>query len=159
MKKLRHQWIGPFRVTALISPWVYEIEHLVAGTVRKAHISRLRLYADSAFEVTATLKDNLTFNEGEYEVDQISHIWMDSDGIYAKVQWVGFDDDEEEEGPTASELRASKLQAREGGGGGGGGGGHKKDGVDILLSVARGRARLFAFSHLFDAFLSLQMTR
>jgi transposase InsO family protein len=93
-KKLRHLWIGPYRIRAVLSPWVYEIEHLVSGVLKRAHLSRLRFYADEAFEVTVSLKDHLVFNEGEFEVDHISHIWMDADGIYAKVHWVGFEDEE-----------------------------------------------------------------
>jgi hypothetical protein len=77
MKKLRHQWIGLF----VLLRW------FLHGCM-KLNILCLE------FEVTTTLKDHLTFNEGEYEVDHISHIWMDSDGIYAKVHWVGFDDEE-----------------------------------------------------------------
>jgi hypothetical protein len=94
VKKLRHLWIGPYRIRAVLSPWVYEIEHLVSGVIKRAHLSRLRFYADNAFEVTVSLKDHLVFNEGEFEVDHISHIWMDADGIYAKVHWVGFEDEE-----------------------------------------------------------------
>ncbi|POM59178.1 hypothetical protein PHPALM_32135 [Phytophthora palmivora] len=49
VNKLALKWIGPFRVISAKAN-SFDIEHLVTGTSKTVHASRLKLYADSSFE-------------------------------------------------------------------------------------------------------------
>jgi hypothetical protein len=44
------------RVTAAVTPWIYEIEDLLDGTKHKAHTRRLKYYIDSSLNITEEVK-------------------------------------------------------------------------------------------------------
>jgi hypothetical protein len=91
--KLKAKRVGPFRVIAVTSPWVYTIEHLLTGAQRSVHVDRLQFYCDRDLNVDVDLLDHIAFNEqGEFEVDHIVRLLESDDGdIQARVRWAGFE--------------------------------------------------------------------
>ena len=63
--KLHAKWYGPMRVTAAVTPWIYEIEDLLDGTKHEAHARRLKYYIDSLLNITEEVKAQLRLDNGQ----------------------------------------------------------------------------------------------
>jgi hypothetical protein len=92
--KLHATWYGPMRVTAAVTPWIYEIEDLLSGTKYKAHTRRLKYYIDSSLNITEEVKEQLRHDNGQWEVSAFlarrcvnkrKHKWE------ILVQWTGYE--------------------------------------------------------------------
>jgi hypothetical protein len=92
--KLHAKWYGPMRVTAAVTPWIYEIEDLLDGTKHKAHTRRLKYYIDSSLNITEEVKAQLRHDNGQWEVSTFldrrcvnkrKHKWE------ILVQWTGYE--------------------------------------------------------------------
>jgi hypothetical protein len=92
--KLHAKWYGPMRVTAVLTPWIYEIEDLIDGTKHKAHTRRLKYYIDSSLNITEELKQQLRHDNAQYDIQA----FIDRRCVNKKknkwellVQWTGFE--------------------------------------------------------------------
>ncbi|GMF37353.1 unnamed protein product [Phytophthora fragariaefolia] len=56
--KLSVKWIGPYRVIDA-KPNSFTVEHLINGSTRDVHASRLKHYADNSFEVTEGIVEHI----------------------------------------------------------------------------------------------------
>ncbi|GMF27503.1 unnamed protein product [Phytophthora lilii] len=56
--KLSVKWVGPFRVIGA-KPNSFTVEHLLNGCIRDVHVSRLKHYADSSFDVTEEVVEHI----------------------------------------------------------------------------------------------------
>ena len=91
--KLSIIWTGPWRV-ALGGGHVYTVEDLVTGARVKAHVARIRPYADSSLHVTGSLKEVITATRfhGELEMNNIVDIGPLDDGSFSVlVDWKGLE--------------------------------------------------------------------
>ena len=93
-EKLHAKWYGPMRVTAAVTPWIYEIEDLLNGTKYKAHTRRLKYYIDSSLNLTEEVKEQLRHDNGQWEVNAFldhrcvnkrKHKWE------LLVEWTGYE--------------------------------------------------------------------
>ncbi len=82
------------RLTAAVTPWIYEIEDLLDGTKHKAHTRRLKYYIDSSLNITEEVKAQLRHDNGQWEVrtfldcrcvNKRKHKWE------ILVQWTGYE--------------------------------------------------------------------
>ena len=93
-EKLHAKWYGPMRVTAAVTPWIYEIEDLLNGTKYKAHTRRLKYYIDSSLNITEEVKEQLRHDNVQWEVNAFldrrcvnkrKHKWE------LLVEWTGYE--------------------------------------------------------------------
>ena len=66
--KIAVRWLGPYRITNVLSPWHYELVHLVTKVVVEAHCTRMKVYADPSLNVTDELIEHAANSSG-YVVD------------------------------------------------------------------------------------------
>jgi hypothetical protein len=94
--KLAATWCGPYRITAVGTGHVFQIQHLLSGDITSAHASRLLFYADERLHVTTDLKEHIALVErqGFFEIERLVAV-RQHDGVYqAKVAWAGFMEEE-----------------------------------------------------------------
>lgn len=109
--KLEAIWKGPYRVTEVVDPRVYVIQHLVNGELKLAHAIRLRFFANSAYEVTEEIVDDIKRDgnpDGFVDVEKLVDVRFNNDMIRWEflVKWKGFDEMENSWEPL-KELRVS----------------------------------------------------
>ena len=91
--KLKAIWRGPMRITKVISSHIFEVEDLLTKVVHKVHTQRIRFYKDSAFEITADIRAQLTHDTAAYEVESIkAHRYLNRWEML--IQWVGFESED-----------------------------------------------------------------
>ena len=97
----------------------FEIQNIVSGHVHTAHDARLRFYAYSQLDVSATVKNVFqhTFNQGKFQMAGVVHVAEADDSLLiVLVDRVGFDVDERTWEPlkeifeTAQEFLAKELR-------------------------------------------------
>ena len=94
-KKLSFRCSGPYRVTKLVSDFLFEVEHLVTGERVTLHGSRLKFFRNVDFKVTKDCIQQVQFQDGEYNIVQnILDLRETMGKIEAQVRWVGFGDEE-----------------------------------------------------------------
>ncbi|KAH9123236.1 hypothetical protein LEN26_009879 [Aphanomyces euteiches] len=69
--KLSVTWRGPVQVVNARSGWIFEIQNLIMGIVREAHVSRLKFNADKSLNVDEELLSHVAHNADGYVVDQL----------------------------------------------------------------------------------------
>jgi hypothetical protein len=62
------------RVVRTKSPWVFEVEDHVTTKVYKAHVSRLRFYADKMINVTEDLFSQVAHSQEGHEVENFEDV-------------------------------------------------------------------------------------
>ena len=94
--KLLVQWRGPYRITDIRSPLIYEITHLVSGQTKEVHASRLKLYHDSSLNLTEELLDHAARQGDLYEAERLAKAQYDrrTRTWEALVLWKGFEESE-----------------------------------------------------------------
>jgi hypothetical protein len=94
--KLAATWGGPYRVVAIGTGHVFEVQQLLSGEVSSAHVSRLTYYADSSLNVTTELKDHIQLVEqqGLFEMERLVAVRENEDELEAHVAWAGFEEAE-----------------------------------------------------------------
>jgi hypothetical protein len=95
--KLEAIWKGPYRVTSIIDPRVYEVEHLVTKDKKEVHAIRLRYFADSKLEVTEEILDEVKSDgnyDGMFDVEKIVDVKFNRESIRWEflIKWKGFDE-------------------------------------------------------------------
>jgi transposase InsO family protein len=93
--KLQARKMGPARISAVKSEWVYEVEDLITGQTEEMHASRLEFYADRRLHISEELKEQLRYGSRAYEVDKILEVRRaGAGGWQGLVKWAGFSRDE-----------------------------------------------------------------
>ena len=54
--KLSVRWTGPYRISAVLSDWHYQLQNIVSADTVEAHVTRIKFYHDSSLNVTEELK-------------------------------------------------------------------------------------------------------
>ncbi len=83
-------WIGPRRVSRILSDFTVELEHLLTGTTAVVHVCRIKPYADASVETQAQMKEVAEFTDRIwYSVDKVKDIREAADGFEVLVCWKG----------------------------------------------------------------------
>jgi transposase InsO family protein len=91
--KLAVTWLGPYVVTE-VRQCSCMIKHLLTNVSREAHNSRLKLYAESSFEISETMRE-LISEQGLYiTIQEIKEIRYNQtyDGWEVYVRWTGLEE-------------------------------------------------------------------
>ncbi|KAH9106457.1 hypothetical protein AeMF1_017927 [Aphanomyces euteiches] len=90
--KLLVTWVGPYRVVE-VNEFSARIEHLITKEQRDAHMSRLKMYAESSFEVTEEILEHVADQGILLKVEHIAAHKFDKnrDCYYMLVHWEGFE--------------------------------------------------------------------
>jgi transposase InsO family protein len=92
--KLAPTWTGPYRITEVISDWVYKVQHLLTNEIFEAHARRLRFYADSSLNVTEDIRDYVQDSTMTFEIKEICDFRKGEEGDELFIHWLGFEKDE-----------------------------------------------------------------
>ena len=89
-------WTGPYQVTAVCSPHVYEIVRLGGNkTPIRVHVARLRYFSSSHLNASETLVDQALFEDEAWPIEDILDHADGDDGTLVQVSWQGFKDAED----------------------------------------------------------------
>ncbi|KAH9082770.1 hypothetical protein LEN26_021161 [Aphanomyces euteiches] len=90
--KLLVTWVGPYRVVE-VNEFSAKIEQLITKEQRDAHMSRLKMYAESSFEVTEEILEHVADQGILLMVEHIAAHKFDKnrDWYYMLVHWEGFE--------------------------------------------------------------------
>ena len=76
--------VGPFRVVAtVVNDWVYTLEDIVTSRRRTVHVQRMKLYADSAFQVTEDVRNQAAYDDVTHVEDIVDGRENDNDNVGA----------------------------------------------------------------------------
>lgn len=64
--KIQVKWVGPMRVTACLSYYLFELQDLWSLTKKTVHGSRVSFFRNKDLQVTEEVSAYLSFQEGEY---------------------------------------------------------------------------------------------
>jgi hypothetical protein len=94
--KLAATWCGPYRITAVGTGHVFEVQHLLSGEFSSGHSSRFTFYADAQMAITEEIKDHLQIVEaqGFFEMERLVGVRRAATGLEALVAWAGFEEAE-----------------------------------------------------------------
>jgi hypothetical protein len=85
-------WIGPFRVVAALSQWVFAVEH-ISTKKREVHANALRFYHDPSLNVELSVEEQLAFDEVRvYEVEEIEDLKKRGEKWMLRVKWNNYDE-------------------------------------------------------------------
>ena len=88
--KMSCNWIGPRRVTRILSDFTVEIEHLLTEETSVVHVSRIKPYADSLVGTPVEMSDIAEFTDRVwFTVDKIKDLRETSDRFEVLVAWKG----------------------------------------------------------------------
>ena len=90
--KLLCQWLGPYRITAVTSPYIFTVESLVDNSTRVVHASRMQFYSDANLNVTRELVEHISMQGLSFQVDSIVDFRSVDGQIELLVSWRGFTD-------------------------------------------------------------------
>jgi transposase InsO family protein len=104
--KLQVRWTGPFRITQILSDYVYVIEHLITGEKKEVHCTRLRFYSDKGLKVTEEIYSHINTQGMIYAVNCINGIRFNTSNKKWEVQtnWAGFQNIEDSWEPLITML-------------------------------------------------------
>ena len=91
-QKLKVKWMGLRRITKALSGWVFEVENLITKKLEKVHVSRLKFYNEKDLEVTEDIKNQVSYNEDIFEIENIEDIKYETDKQEYQlfIKWKGF---------------------------------------------------------------------
>lgn len=91
--KLLVTWLGPYRITN-ITEFSCEIEHIVTKAKRVAHTSRLKIYADSDFEITQEIREHVSEQAVLLKIRQVQEARYNKNSKLWEVLclWEGLED-------------------------------------------------------------------
>jgi len=85
--------IGPFRVVAALSQWMYTVEHISTKKRQEVHANALRLYHDPSLNVELSVEEQLALDEARvYEVEEIEDVEKREEKWMLRVKWKDFDE-------------------------------------------------------------------
>lgn len=89
------RWVGPYRVVAAKSEYIFVIQDLLSGEEVESHGRRLKMFRNKDFEITEELKDYLRYQQGELLViDRFDDIRERQENVELLVKWKGFGEEE-----------------------------------------------------------------
>ncbi|ETV78055.1 hypothetical protein H257_08268 [Aphanomyces astaci] len=91
--KLLVTWVGPYRVES-VGEFSVMLEHLVTHEEREAHTARVKMYAETSFEVTEEILEHVSEQGIVSQVKSIAgdKFVPDVSDFMLKVFWEGFED-------------------------------------------------------------------
>ena len=91
--KLLVTWLGPYRVIE-VSEFSVDIEHLITKETKKAHMSRVKHYADASLNVTEEILEHVSEQGILLKVREIEKHKFNTDvnDYLMHVYWEGFED-------------------------------------------------------------------
>jgi hypothetical protein len=94
--KLQVVWKGPYRVVAVVSDWVFEVEDLVTSKVTTAHASRLKYYADADLGNIEEVRRQASHSEVHLDVQSLLRVRHNAERMCweVEVQWLGLEKSE-----------------------------------------------------------------
>ncbi|CAN0390861.1 unnamed protein product, partial [Discosporangium mesarthrocarpum] len=86
---------SPWRVVAVETAHVYQVQNIILGDVHDVHISRLRFYSDKELELSRDLKKTFQYThiQGGFEMSAIVRLCKEVDEYEVLVHWCGFNTD------------------------------------------------------------------
>ncbi len=73
--KMSTNWIGPRRVSRILSDFTVELEHILTGTTAVIHVCRIKTYVDASVGTKAQFKEVAEFTDRIwYSVNKIKDI-------------------------------------------------------------------------------------
>jgi hypothetical protein len=90
--KLRARWLGPRRVTAVESDWLFEVEDLKSGERAITHSARLKFHHDQSLNVTKDLIEHVAHDQSGFEIDTMNELRKCPVSLVyeVNVSWRGF---------------------------------------------------------------------
>ena len=91
-EKLMLRWQGPYEIIDVPSPLIRGIRLLGKpdGDLITAHVSRIRMFADSKLDVTETLIESAQHDARDFEVKDIVGHRIEDNSLELLVHWLGF---------------------------------------------------------------------
>ena len=87
------RWIGPFRVVAAPSQWVYAFEHISTKKRQEVQATALRFYHNPSLDVELSVEEQLALDEARvYEVDEIEYVQKRGEKWMLLVKWKDYDE-------------------------------------------------------------------
>jgi hypothetical protein len=88
--KLALRWVRPYRVTHVLSGFIYVLEDLLTGKCQEVHARRIRFFRNSDFCVTQTVLDHLSYQAGElHTIEKFVGIREWHASVEVKARWSG----------------------------------------------------------------------
>jgi len=92
------RWIGPFRVVAALSQWVYAVEHSTTKRRREVHVKALRFYHGPSLNVELSVEEQFAFDKARvYEVEEIEDVQKRGEKWMLRMKWKDYDEKTREE--------------------------------------------------------------
>lgn len=93
--KLAMYWTGPYKVSRVMSNYLFELEDIISGTRSVSHGTRIKLFRNSSYKVTDEVTEYIKYQQGQYcIVDSIQDIRRNNGIVELQVSWKGFDDED-----------------------------------------------------------------
>ena len=95
-KKHDFMWTGPFQVMDIKTPYVYMIRDIVLDRIFEAHVTRLQFYSTVQLNEKGALKDLVSRQGSEMEVEKIMSVDWDGtqNKFLVKTKWRGLSNQE-----------------------------------------------------------------
>lgn len=94
-RKLMFRWRGPYRITKVLSDFLFEVEDLRSASRSVVHGTRLKFFRNSDFNVSEECTAQLKFQEEEYcVVSEFLDLRLKDGELQILVKWKGFDDED-----------------------------------------------------------------
>ena len=111
--KMKFMWVGPRRITACKSEWVYEVEHLLKGSRETVHAKRMFLYRAGmdGKEVVPELLKAAEHTEAVYQdAHELVGIRKRGDALEIQIKWEGLPDAEDWTWEPLSQVHEDTLR-------------------------------------------------
>ena len=93
--KLKRRWQGLFRISDVISEFIYGVEDILNKKREEVHISRLRFYHDRFLNVSTEMVRQYAFDCMRWEVKKFKGLRKQRQQLEVLVEWRGFCQDED----------------------------------------------------------------
>ncbi len=88
--KMSTNWVGPRRISRILSDFTVEIEHLLTNATAVVHVCRVKPYADASVGTAAEMQEVAEFTDRIwYSVDNIKDIREAGNHFEVLVAWKG----------------------------------------------------------------------
>ncbi len=88
--KMSTNWVGPRRISRILSDFTVEIEHLLTTATAVVHVCRVKPYADASVGTPAQMQEVAEFTDRIwYSVDKIKNVREAAGHCEVLVAWKG----------------------------------------------------------------------
>ena len=95
--ELSIRWMGPLRVTKVLSNFLFEVEDLLSNEKYISHGTKLKMFRNKDWTASEDIVEHLKYQQGEYcVIDELVDIRTDKGEAQVLVRWTGFDDEDPE---------------------------------------------------------------